>query len=457
MFDVRLWGFNKKYNSTKQPSNDDSRLEECELKNNCKFLEPILQFNYGVTFNPTGYNYCYISAFGRYYFINEWEWNDGLWYAYCYVDVLASWKNVIGESTLYVLRSSSDYNGEIVDKLYPFKTGTTFSNSIIESGFTTNYRSGTFIVGIVGGSTTMGCTTYYCMSFGQFAIFASYLFNTDFFEGLEKNVLNPIQYVVSCEWFPYSIGGSVENGINIGWWHLPCAYNGILADNNQVRTSNTFSYSIPLISNPSANYYGSWLNDNPYRRLSLYVPGIGNLQLDSNNYKNSDRIYLVIDVDHITGIASIGISPRSDMVGYSPVEYYESKFSVSINLAQISADYIGAVQNAIGSVFNGAIGNYIGMAYGIGNMLESLSPKASTTGTNGNLTKFKTDYINLIHYFLTPVNDNVELNGRPLCEKRKINTLSGFILVEKGLVEGTFTDREKQDIKNKMESGFYYE
>lgn len=59
--------------------------------------------------NPSGYNYCYISEFGRYYFIKDiTSVRNNLWRIDCSVDVLMSFKNQILNLDVIVEDATND-------------------------------------------------------------------------------------------------------------------------------------------------------------------------------------------------------------------------------------------------------------------------------------------------------------------------------------------------------------
>ena len=65
------------------------------LRDNSSIITPEIEIGY----NPTGYNYCYISEFGRYYYINDIVFtNNGLYIIKCNCDVLMSYIDDIKES-----------------------------------------------------------------------------------------------------------------------------------------------------------------------------------------------------------------------------------------------------------------------------------------------------------------------------------------------------------------------
>lgn len=65
------------------------------LRDNSSVITPEIEIGY----NPTGYNYCYIAEFERYYYINDIVFtNNGLYIIKCNCDVLMSYIDDIKES-----------------------------------------------------------------------------------------------------------------------------------------------------------------------------------------------------------------------------------------------------------------------------------------------------------------------------------------------------------------------
>lgn len=95
------------------------RAFEITLKAPCTIIDPEIKI--ATDSNPTGYNYCNIPIFGRYYWIKNWTYSDARWIASLTVDTLASYRAQISNATEYVVRSSAKYDGNIVDSLYPTK------------------------------------------------------------------------------------------------------------------------------------------------------------------------------------------------------------------------------------------------------------------------------------------------------------------------------------------------
>ncbi len=71
------------------------------------------------TDNLSGYNYAYVSEYGRYYFIDKIETTPtGYWVLSCRCDVLMSFKTQLLDLKGTVTRSESLYNGYLMDSQY---------------------------------------------------------------------------------------------------------------------------------------------------------------------------------------------------------------------------------------------------------------------------------------------------------------------------------------------------
>ena len=104
------------------------------------------------TDNPTGFNYCYIQAFSRYYFItNITSVRTGLWRIDCAVDVLMSFRNQI--LALNVIVDSATSDNEFYMSGEPWKTTVKTKTDIINfpSGL---LDSGEYILITSGGLAT---------------------------------------------------------------------------------------------------------------------------------------------------------------------------------------------------------------------------------------------------------------------------------------------------------------
>ena len=106
-------GFSKKHNSTKQPSGSGKTLS-VKLKENTSVLYPHFFIN------DYSFSYNNIQWGSRYYFVDDIiSISHGMAEYVCSFDALATFKEAIGSSVQYVLRSASSYNLSIIDGKYP--------------------------------------------------------------------------------------------------------------------------------------------------------------------------------------------------------------------------------------------------------------------------------------------------------------------------------------------------
>lgn len=86
------------------------------LKDDTDIMHPVIELD-GANLPHTA-NYCYIAAFGRYYYINQQDIKIGRDLVLTLsVDVLMSWKSLILNSTVIAERTSNKYNKYIPDKI----------------------------------------------------------------------------------------------------------------------------------------------------------------------------------------------------------------------------------------------------------------------------------------------------------------------------------------------------
>ena len=89
------------------------------LSENCSISNPDFTLPYDASY-MTNYNYCYISDWGRYYYISNWETErGGKMRAYLIIDPLYTFRNDILKSDVTVIRSESAGMTHIVDNKYP--------------------------------------------------------------------------------------------------------------------------------------------------------------------------------------------------------------------------------------------------------------------------------------------------------------------------------------------------
>ena len=464
-FNVNLYTLSKRDNSTKQPTGTGTEYA-CILKDGCGILNPTIKLDIGLTSDPSNYNYAYIASFGRYYFIEEWYFEGALWTASMRVDVLATYKSEIGSASLYVLRAAAASNGNIIDTLYPAKTGCSFASDTKSNPWNT---TGVFVVGIVTQDAAFGSMDYYVMTAAQLKsmcqaltdpttiIDANYSFDLmDASAGLQLSLVDPMQYIKTCIMLPVAASDITNLGtsatINVYRW--PAGTGKKVYPTSRI----TKSFSFTIQNHPDTVGRGNYVNSKPYTNITLTIPPFGCIDIDSSVTCNAATLGVNVEVDPITGKGILVVECNGIVLNR-----LEAQIGVPISLSSVTRDYIGAASSALGSVggllgsaLTGNAAGAIGAVSGIGNAIESLMPRANTIGTTGTFAANHGDF-RLDFQFFRPVDDDNTHNGRPLCAVRTISTLSGYMLIQDGDVAINGTSTEDAKIRNYLETGFYYE
>ena len=490
---ITFYKFAKKANSTKIANGTGTTLT-CQLKADTEMLNPTLIINsVPAAWNPI-WNYCYIPAFDRYYFIRNWRWLNGVWECSCAVDVLASWKTTIGNQIEYILRTDSTtvFNEAITDTMYPATTDIDLNQYYLTSAFVSNISDGIYIVGIISGNDTqaVGAISYYAMSATEFGALKEALLSddnlitmgmaaldpgtqqltpliTDMSMEMLKAMYNPFQYIASCMWFPFpksSISSTAVSSIKIGWWQYNLSGNRITAQTLDVNEGPT-----AIVNHPQASTRGKYLNHAPYSRCTAF--GIfGSVPMDLSYFdENDDRLIVHYMIDLITGNCRVRFESYASSA-QSPVHHTvterDFQIGVPIQLAQIATDYLGTAVagiDAIGKTVSSAMRLDVGgaisnAAHGIYNTIDAAMPQLSTSGTNGSFlitnSHMQTSFC---YQFYKIVDEDLSHKGRPVCANMKINTLSGYVLCAEGDFDIDCLEPERQMISNYLTSGFFWE
>lgn len=455
---ITFYSFSKKDNSTKQPASGGTTLS-CEIKNQSSILTPYLMINTVIS-NPSSLNYAYIPDYGRYYWVTDWSWDRGFWYCNLAVDVLATYKTQIGSSTQYVVRAASSYNLAIADAKYPALSYTQVTNVSFESLHTAFTNGGSFIIGIMNGSSVeSGGITYYGARYTVMRQLMDFLYGgtwlgaSDITMQLQKELVNPIQYIDSIRWYPFDIPNSTlismgSETIKFGFWD-----SGITAPVLEaVDTILPFSQTIDVPSHPQVSR-GTYLNGSPYTRLLLDCYGFGQIPIDASIFAGTNKLTLAIGVDAMSGIGRIsvyaGADPKLIYRSYAPV-------GVEMKIGQAVQGLISAPLQVMVGGAGLAYGNVIGFGAGLISGLESLMPQMATQGSVGAKSAYTNAPSLIIERCTLPAEDLTN-HGRPLCAPTVINTLSGYVQCENVELDIIATRDEATAIRGYLEGGFFYE
>ena len=467
-FRVRLYEFSKRENSTARPSGS-GRLFDCVIKSGSGIIYPTINIDIGMSEAMT-YNYAYIDDFDRYYWIIDAVNRGPVWELKLKVDALASWRDTIGSTSLYILRSSASYDGNILDTYYPASTN---SSMVIKSGYALWPSSdtdivvigdGEIVVGVVSQDAKFGSIAYYALSMSDFSTLCANLLDNTFWQGkldandasieLQKSLIDPLQFIKTCIWIPGSTTGSSQT-VYVNDWST--GVSGKLINFAQPFIGK---YTDITIDNHPQISRGRYLNYPPYTVMWLDVPPFGVIQLDPTILRDSTLIQLWARVDIITGVGTLKITDNNSVL----LNSLTAQVGVPVNLSQVTRDYVSAATGAVNATANtiqsALWGNIAGAvsaaASGIETATKALCPRVQSLGSTGNFSSLY-GKPRLYEQFFTIADEDLSHNGRPLCKVSTPANLGGFMMVLDGDISAPATDTELQTIRGHLESGFYYE
>ena len=455
-FTVNLYTLSKRDNSTKRPTGNGTSFS-CIIKSGSGILHPTITLDLGKTSDPSQYNYAYIPNFDRYYFIEEWFFDRALWTASLKVDVLATYKTEIGNSNLYVMRCASENDGNIIDTLYPAKSGCSFASDSKTNPWT---QGMTYVVGIISKSATCGSQTHYGLLRSAFTGLCSWLLSDvvtedrgfswdDCSQELQRSLVDPLQYIKTCVLLPVPIGdthGSTGATVNVNGWASNTT-GKVLTENDAI----VKSYSFTIQKHPDTASRGNYVNSAPFTAITLTVPPFGSFDIDTSVSCNASTVNVTIRIDQVTGKGTMTVECNGIILNR-----IESQIGIPISMSSVTRDFLGTASNVGGAIGNFLTGDVVGGLSGIGNAIQSLQARSNTIGTTGSYGSLLGDF-KLDHQFFRPIADDNTHNGRPLCAKRTLNTLSGYMIVQDGDVAINGTSTEDAEVRNYLETGFYYE
>lgn len=498
MLTINLYKIRKRENSTKTPSTADGLFPVSGLLiENCGILYPRIRIAWSHEENPSAYNYAWVEEFNRYYWVKEWTWSENSWIGEFTVDPLASWKTEIGNSSQYVLRSSAQSDGALVDTYYNTRAQTSivYTDATPAEGsaaFQRFYNQGIYVIGVIGQASgnAIGAVSYYFLTPLQMYTFLAAMLNTidwtetpaeDLSKAMQKLIFNPFDYLVSCMWFPISevpggTGTFVPN-IPFGWWTLNNV-GGAQALNQNMGTF-TYVYKCNVPKHPKAATRGSYLNLAPFSRYAMWASPCGTIPLDTTILQGRAELRIEKTIDLITGQGLVNIGVEDPNGNTMQIALRPCQIGVPIQVAQITADYLSAGLSlldagkgiltkgaslpsgkSLSQIGDMAIAGAVGFSAkglsGIGEAVEASLAQVSGNGTNGSTVAYQ--YVDhLIAYFTDVADDDNENLGRPLCKVKTLNTIPGYIMCNEPDISCAATADEQAAIKSYLSQGFFYE
>ena len=483
-FSVDFYQFNKEDNSTARPTGSPQSFN-CVIKRGSGIINPTIELDLGLTIAPL-WNYCYIPNFKRYYYVNEWYFNNALWSATLSCDVLATYRTEIGNTSLYALRSSAVYDGRIPDTLYPTKVDCTFNSSTITNPWQVP-SNGCFVIGVVSKNPSYGSISYFALDNTAMGSLVQGLLDDtitqsngfspqavqDISEGLMLSLVDPLQYIKSAVFIPVPL--SSIDGIPIPLNIITVFNYPITISGSGKKVTGSFSAGgVPEVSinstfstikHPQTNSRGNYVNTRPYTNVTMVYPPFGTIELDTTVLCDLDSFNVEVRIDVTSGLGILEVKAHG-----ITLNRLETQIGVPVQLSQVTRDYLGAfnqtmsagssIANAVGSGMGGNVAGAVSSGFSaianIGNAIASLVPRSQSIGGGGSYAQlYETPRVDF--QFFELVDDDIAKNGRPCCQIVQCSNNAGYYLIQDGDVKIHGTKEEGAIIRSFLESGFFWE
>lgn len=476
MATVSFGNLSKRRNSTKQPSGlSDQR--DCKLKETTSVDHP--------TFIVTGNNfhYNYASWDGRYYFIKDIRSvHNGLSEIDCEIDVLATYKSAILNTTAYVLYDSTS-NTELPDNRLPMKTTKSVSASSAACPLVPD-AGGTYILSITGSHGSTG--VYKCTQSEVAALIDDLndiydnLFDyeaqhpaptpptgshdvsdwveywTSWASWLWESVKYPVtqlfgsgnipENIRECRYLPFNIGTTGgSNKVYLGTFETQQSLSKLATD-TVVRST---SVSIPW-------QVSDFRRRSPYTEIYLYIPYIGMVRLSSENLVGQSSISIAYAISVRDGSVICTVSSGSEVLGQ-----YPGNVGCSIPIGFSNTNLAKAGQAVIEGAVSAANKNLGGVGMAALDFGDAITPNFTSIGGLDGIAGIASPQ-NIVCYTVfhdTIVAPNVDLQviGSPTMHSKSLSGLTGFCQCLDAHVEADAMAEELAEIDAHLNNGFFIE
>lgn len=457
--------FSKRKNSTKQPTGGTAY--DVKMKQGCSVERPVFLID-GVNLAVN-----YAKWNDAYYFIDDIILSlNNIYELHCSIDVLATYKSVIGSYTTFVERSETSFDKMINDPLLTATQGIIGFHDVTAGRPFPATSTGCYIIEVMNSD---GIVLYACSSLEPFKIIfqpSTYSAQkiTDWIDSRIAQAFDLDIYVGSVKWIPFAASsiGTLTNTLKVGPIELTDAGFSIY----EVNQGHTYSVGHALTLPANLNYNDFRCCNPRYTKYELYLPGVGQYQLDSAEIGtlivNNGSINIESDFDIVSGevayrIAAVGTGGTQNIIatlyGNMSVQVPIGKSVSDLGeTVKTSVATIGGMAGA-GAAAGGIYGALAGAAVGAISAIENvISPRVAMTGGGGN----KANLLRHQQYRLTVTEygskDYPIYNaGRPCYQYKQLSTIPGFIKCGGASLDSIACGSEKDEINNYLNSGFYYE
>lgn len=451
MTEIVLYHFSKRKNSTKRPIGQGAEVP-CLLKTATTFQSPTFILQKPMN-EMLQFNYCKWAD--HYYFIDSTtSINAGQTEITCTEDVLATYKNEIGEYTCFIERSNHQ-DTLLDDPLYLPTEDWQKQDTIVAQPVNVfvNGYAGNYIMRIVGAA---GVEVYYVTE-KQLGLIVSFMYTADNFQELIENattkfLFDPAKYIIDLKWLPFRSSNfiSIMNDVNLGYWDsgVQALLIGGASSSPVVHFSYNLELTNPLYSNTDFRFY----NGN-FSRYFVKLPCIGVVPVDITK-TNNGQLLADYYFDAYSGISDVWLNSGTSVIGH-----YQCQMTVPVNIAGANVNIGDALIGGLSTVSSAMTVNALGVSSGVLNTMQSiLSPEVTSIGAVGSVGGILNNLdASVICYTRMSTEPNGAGEGYADGNTRKISTCSGYLRCRNASIEISGFTGDQEAVNSYLNSGFYYE
>lgn len=442
---ITLYSFNKRNNSTKQPT-DGTQLDVL-LKGNTSIFTPSFEVNKNVK------QYNYLKFNNWYYYITDTIFiRTNLYQINCELDVLATFKSDILNTTCYVNYSASNYDDRIIDNRFStVADATTKTNSsllITDGDEAGTGGSPTYLLNYATDLATVGATGFsWCTGATALSI-ASKLNSTgfnDFLKTNEKQLQGAYDSILSCKKIPMAWHSKGVPGAKI---HLG-GYDTGVGSITPVPINYETTVTIPW-------QFNDFRNLEPYTSLFIFLPNYGFVNLTANDFIGKNSINVKLVCDPLTGDGTY-------IVGnvFRAICNFATDFQIGTSKNNVMGINNG-LMNAIGGAM---VGNVMGTVGGIVDAVVSANQRnfgvvggiSSSSCCKVSIGDWRNVYcITICHDINQPPTSVVNTRGLPTKKVLPLSSLTGYVETVNASVK-SYNNNVNETINQLLDGGVYIE
>lgn len=446
---ILLFNFSKRANSTKRPDDADGTSINVKLKEETSIYSPSFILNT----NP--FNFNYLKFGNKYYYITDATYiNNGIYQIDCNIDLLASYKSNILGTNAFVMYSSSVNDTNIPDNRLSTVNASTVTKSADVSIFE-NVTDDIFCVltykGKNSGPRIMNLYTAMQIleSVWSDGFWASII--KDAGDYAMKQVNDVSTCIVSLRITPIYCNGALGD-IYLGNYNTQ--HQGGLLNPSY---TDSVSVTIPW-------QYNDFRNRSEYTKLSLYLPGYGEVQLNSDDFIGKTSITIRAQYNPMSQDLTYLVDGRMKFDCNIGIDIPISANSTA-SIGSIVGGALGVAGGVVGSVISGGVGMGLGLASAsasaINGIHNSLVSNPSSVGSSGGgsswycRTKIACTVIS--HNTTVSPDQMNDIQGRPYMRAINLTNLKGYVQTINISVDCDLPDDKLNQLNSMLDGGVYIE